>query len=97
MDPYEEQEKKTRENRLIMERFKEAWKPPIKILIIDLSLVSYVDTVAVKTLTSVSTTLSSGIYRGSGGGERGVRVVRVVNFTSKVINHTNRNASRTTC
>ena len=54
VDPYEEQEKKKRENKLILERFKAAWQPPIKILIIDLSLVSYVDTVGIKTLTSVS-------------------------------------------
>ena len=54
VDPYEEQEKKAKENKLILERFKAAWQPPIKILIIDLSLVSYVDTVAIKTLTSVS-------------------------------------------
>ena len=54
VDPYEEQENKARENRLILERFKEAWKPPIKILIVDLSLVTYIDSVAVKTLTAVS-------------------------------------------
>ena len=56
VDPYEEQQRKTRENKLILERFKKAWQPPIKILIIDLSLVSYIDTVAIKTLTSVSVT-----------------------------------------
>ena len=54
VDPYEQEMKVAAENKLILERFSKAWQPPVKILIIDLSVVNYVDTVAVKTFASVS-------------------------------------------
>ncbi|XP_045165867.2 solute carrier family 26 member 6-like [Mercenaria mercenaria] len=53
VDEYEEQIKKATENKLIMDRFAKAWQPPIKILILDLSVVNYVDTVAVKQLSTI--------------------------------------------
>ncbi|KAL4226719.1 hypothetical protein ACF0H5_014699 [Mactra antiquata] len=53
VDTYEEQIKKVAENKLILDRFAKAWQPPIKILILDLSVVNYVDTVAVKQLSEI--------------------------------------------
>ena len=53
VDPHEENLKKLAESKLILERFTRAWQPPIRILIIDLSVVNYLDTVAVRVLWKV--------------------------------------------
>ncbi|KAJ8302236.1 hypothetical protein KUTeg_021223 [Tegillarca granosa] len=42
-----------KEKKEILKRFSKAWIPPIHTLIIDLSVVSYVDTVSLKILTQV--------------------------------------------
>lgn len=58
VDSYEQEMKAAAENKLILERFSKAWQPPVKIIIIDLSVVNYVDTVAVKTFSNVSSRMN---------------------------------------
>ncbi|KAK3579410.1 hypothetical protein CHS0354_029718 [Potamilus streckersoni] len=44
---------KEREKKLILDRFVHAWQPPIKTLIIDVTVVNYIDSVAVKCLMQI--------------------------------------------
>ncbi|KAL3853834.1 hypothetical protein ACJMK2_017335 [Sinanodonta woodiana] len=44
---------KEREKKLLLDRFVHAWQPPIKTLIIDVTVVNYIDSVAVKCLMQV--------------------------------------------
>ncbi|KAH3816869.1 hypothetical protein DPMN_118393 [Dreissena polymorpha] len=86
VDPYEQQLKRAAENRLIMERFAAAWQPPIKVIIIDLSVVNYIDSVGVKTLSSIVTQYKEvGIKTFIAGSKPDVRtMLRTADFTKTI-------------